>query len=255
MRKYSLIFIPLLLWGCEKTYDGVIDVTQNEYQVTSVAGIKDTVDLKIPGDSILTVRVIFASGSQLNSVYFDIYSSDNQKLNTSPVTLVPLANNIYQNSFELRREYPIGNYTVRIFVVGTNGNTNQVAVNSFFFNNGQDNVAPLIQNTVIEPDTVVVTKPTVIFISVEAADSNGSNDISQVYFVVYRPNLTTNGNKLNLLDNGNPANGDITAGDGIFSLLIQVDENNDKGTYRFEFRAKDRTGALSNIINHSVLIQ
>ena len=38
----------------------------------------------------------------------------------------------------------------------------------------------------------------------------------------------------------------------IFSV---VNENNDRGLYNFEFRAKDRSNKLSNIINHSVLIQ
>jgi len=37
--------------------------------------------------------------------------------------------------------------------------------------------------------------------------------------------------------------------------LIQINETNDKGTYRFEFQAEDRSGELSNIINHFVLIQ
>jgi hypothetical protein len=246
--------IPFLFLGCEPTFDNTIDVSQNNYQVVSIAGIKDTVDLKEPGDSILSVRVIFAQGSQFNSAYFDIYSSTNQKLNSSGIELVPISTNIYQNSFELEKEFPIGNYTVRIFVVGMDGNTNQVALNTFYFNNGQDNSAPVIQNTIVEPDTVVVTQPTVILTSVEAADSNGLSDISQAYFVVYRPDGTTSGNQFQLLDNGNPDNGDLIAGDGIFSLLIQVDETNDKGTYRFEFRARDRSGALSNIINHFVLI-
>jgi hypothetical protein len=59
-----------------------------------------------------------------------------------------------------------------------------------------------------------------------------------------------------LYDDGNTTlHGDLVAGDGIYSLLIQVIPSNEKGTYRFEFQAKDRSGALSNIINHSVLIQ
>jgi hypothetical protein len=255
MRIYSLIFIPLLLWGCEKTYDSVIDVTQNEYQVTSVAGIKDTVDLKVPGDSLMNVRLIFSSGSRFNTAYFDVYASDNSKLNPSPFELFQITDIIYQNEFILMRENPIGNYRVNFFVTGFDGKTNQVAVKSFYFNNGQDNVAPVISNSVVEPDTAVVTDTTIIFTSVEAMDSNSTSDISQVYFTVYRPDNTTNGNKLELFDNGNLLNGDLMAGDGIYSLLIQVNQTNDKGTYRFEFQAKDRSGALSNILNHFVLIQ
>jgi len=49
--------------------------------------------------------------------------------------------------------------------------------------------------------------------------------------------------------------GDLLAGDGIYTLLIQINQQNQKGTYRFEFRARDRGGEFSNIIDHYVLIQ
>jgi hypothetical protein len=141
-------------------------------------------------------------------------------------------------------------------VTGSNGINNQVAVSNFYFINGQDTLPPVISNSVVDPDTVVVNQLTVLFISVEAMDPNGSSDILEVYFIVYRPDGTTNNNKVLLFDDGNVIeNGDVTAGDGIYSRLIQVNQSNQKGTYRFEFQAEDRTGALSNIINHYVLIQ
>ncbi len=80
---------------------------------------------------------------------------------------------------------------------------NQVAVSNFYFNNGQDNVAPVISNSVIEPDTVVVTQPTILFTSIEAMDANGTSDILEVYFIVYRPDSTSNNNKVQLFDDGN----------------------------------------------------
>ena len=131
-----------------------------------------------------------------------------------------------------------------------------MAISKFYFKNGQDNLPPAISNTVIEPDTVVVNAPTVIFSSVDVQDPNGLEDIAEVYFKVYRPDGTTNNSKVFLFDDGNTSeNGDLVAGDGTYSLLIQVDQSNQKGTYRFEFQAKDRIGDLSNIINHFVLIQ
>jgi hypothetical protein len=60
MRKAYFLLIPLLIWGCEKTYDDIIDSGTDNYQVSSIAGIKDTVDLrKEPGDSLLNLRLIF----------------------------------------------------------------------------------------------------------------------------------------------------------------------------------------------------
>lgn len=255
MGKYFLLLIPLLIWGCEQTYDNVVDTSTENYQVTSIVGVKDTVDLKVPGDSVLNLRMIFSPQSEVNKPYFSIFASDNSQLNSSPIEMIEVANNVFDNQYILTSEDPIGDYTIKFSVTGFDGINKQVATSYFFFNNGQDNVPPVISNSVIEPDTVVVTETTAIFTSVEVEDSNGQSDILEVYFIVYRPDGTTNGNKIQLFDDGSSTNGDVTAGDGIYSRLIQVDETNQKGTYRFEFQAKDRLGALSNILNHYVLIQ
>lgn len=263
MQKSFLLIIPLLIWGCEQTYDNVIDTSSENYQVSSIAGVKDTVDLKVPGDSLLNLRVIFTQQSIVNKIYFNIIASDFSQLNSSPIEMEEVSDNIFENQFILSSQNPNGVYTINFSVTDFNGTSNQVAVSNFYFNNGQDNVAPVISNSVIEPDTVVVTQPTILFTSVEAMDANGKNDILEVYFIVYRPDTTTSNNKTFLYDDGSccpipPSNlpsGDLVAGDGIYSRNILVDQTNQKGTYRFEFQAKDRSNALSNIINHYVLIQ
>ena len=256
MGKLFLLLVPLLLFGCEQTFDNVIDTSSENYQLTAVYGIKDTVDLKVPGDSLFAPRLVFSSQSVINKVYFDLYGSDNSLLNSSPVQMQEVSTKTYQGSFILHREDPIGKYNVKFSVTGFDGINREVASSSFYFNNGQDNVPPIISNPIVEPDTVVVTQPTVIFTSVEASDSNGLADISEVYFKVYKPDGTTNDNKVFLYDDGNISeHGDQVAGDGIYSRLIQVDQTNDKGTYRFEFQAEDRSAELSNIINYFVLIQ
>jgi hypothetical protein len=256
MRKFGLFIIPLLFLGCDKTFENVIDVNTENYQVTFVAGIKDTIDLKTPSDSLLNLRLIFSSGSVVNSVHFNVIDPDDNFLNSSPIKMLNITDVIYENQFILKSEYPNGKYGVQFSVTGLNGESKVVALSMFQFNNGQDNLPPVIANTVIEPDTAVVTDTTVIFTSVEAMDSNGVNDLKEVYYIVYRPDGTTSGAKLLLFDDGNTVEtGDLVAGDGIYSRLIQINETNDKGTYRFEFEAEDRSGELSNIINHFVLIQ
>ena len=259
MRKTVLfILFSLLLWGCEKTYDTVIDTTSNNYQVTGVTfvGHQPVYDLKTPSDSLLEVRIIFSQESELSKVYFNVIASNNSVLNSSPVELLPQGNNIFQNRFILKRTFPIGTYHLNFSVTGLNGTTKQVATTSFEFNNGQDNVAPFISNDIIEPDTLVVNDTTAIFTSIEATDSNGTNDIAEVYFIVFKPDNSTNNSHILMYDDGNlEEHGDSTEGDNIYSRLIQVDQGNDKGLYRFEFKARDRSDSLSNIINHNVLIQ
>lgn len=254
MRKILFFLIPLLIWGCEQTFDNVIDTTTDNYQVTLVSH-PDSVDLKNPGDSLLNVRIGFTQGSQLQQVFFDVIASDNSLLNPSPIEMFDISNNLFSAQFILKPEYPNGTYKLNFTAKGTSGISKLVATSSFIFNNGQDNLAPVISNTVIDPDTAIVNDTTVIFTSVDAIDSNGANDILEVYFIVYKPDGSTNNTKLFLFDDGKLEHGDKIAGDSTYSLLIQVDQSNDKGTYRFEFQAKDRSGELSNIINHFVLIQ
>jgi len=114
MGKYFLLLIPLLIWGCDKTYDNVIDTSTENYQVTSIVGIKDTVDLKVPGDSVLNLRIIFSPQSEVNKPYFSIIASDNSQLNSSPIEMIEVANNVFDNQYILTSLDPIGDYTARL---------------------------------------------------------------------------------------------------------------------------------------------
>ncbi|MFC2119717.1 choice-of-anchor X domain-containing protein [Bacteroidota bacterium] len=255
MRKIVLLLLPIIIIGCEQTFDNIIDAVQNNYQVSLVSPT-DSITFR-EDDSLVTIRIIFTSSSEVSDVFCDVFASDNSKLNSSKIQLFDdNDNNRFLNEFPLSQYYPNGIYNIKYYVKNADENMQQVAIGSFKYNNGQDNLPPEIANTVVDPDTVVVTAPTVILTSVEASDPNGQNDILKVYFIVYNPDGSTNGNELELFDDGNvDDHGDLMAGDGIYSLLIQVDQANEKGTYRFEFRARDRGGKLSNTIDHTVLIQ
>lgn len=260
---YILAFTLVYLLGCEKDFTSLIDVQNNSYQVIRV-NVKDS--LQYPVDTSAVFRIEFNPSSDIKNVLCDVYSPDKSKLNSTPLAMLDNGNSangditandkIYSASFSLDSNQINGNYEVRYFVTDRLDKTNQVASSVFNYNNGTANVAPVISNSIIDPDTAVVTSTTVILTSVQVFDQNGLSDIEKVYFVVYRPDGTTNGNQNILFDDGDLANhGDQTAGDGIYSLLIQITSANAKGTYRFQFQARDRGGKLSNIINHFVLIQ
>ena len=162
----------------------------------------------------------------------------------------------FSNKFPLSTYDLNGIYNIKYFITDKSNTSKQVASGTFPYNNGQPNSAPVISDDVVFPDSAVVTTPTVILTSVKAFDENGPRDIERVYFIVYRPDGTTNNSQVLLFDDGDfEGHGDQLAGDGIYSLLIIITPENTKGTYRFEFQAKDRSGELSNIINHSLLIQ
>lgn len=258
MGKLYLLLIPLVIWGCEQTFDNVIDTTTENYQLTSVIGIKDSVDLKIPGDSLLSPRLIFTPQSQINKVYFDIYASDNNKLNSAPIKMDEKSSKIYEETFILKREYPIGNYYIKFSVTGFDGINRQIASSSFYFNNGQDNVAPVISNLVI-PDTI--SKGVYFNFSVMVTDSNGLNDIRKengVFFNLFRPDSSiVQASPFYMHDDGDPGFGDEVAGDGIFSFRNSFlqDTTTQVGNWRFVFQARDRSGLMSNIIEHYLYVQ
>jgi hypothetical protein len=263
MRK---IFIAILLFafisGCEKSFDDVVDVNRTSYQVTSLNSFNSF--RYVEGDSVLTIFLYLSSSKDIAQVFCNVIASDDSKLNSDPVLLsdngqngdATAGDNKFTGLFPMSRFYPVGIYTINYFVTDNNGSTKQVALHQFTYDNGQANVAPVISNAFIDPDTIVVTDTTYIQTSIQVSDGNGLNDVESVYFIVYKPDGTTNNFKTVMLDDGNlDVNGDETAGDGIFSRVIQVNQSNDKGIYRFEFTAEDRGGLISNIINYSVLIQ
>ncbi len=263
-KAVIIIFLSSLIFtSCEKDYSGIVDPSINEFQVISVSPSGNVLFNAI--DSLITIKINFTQTSTVGEVSCDIYSSDNNRLNSSRIILYDNGNldfgddvandNSFANKFPLSSAYPIGNYTIRYYITINSGDFKQIAQSNFVYDNGQTNVAPVISDAVVDPDTVVVTGPTLIFCSVKADDPNGLNDIESTYFIVFRPDGTTSGSQTQLFDDGSSQNGDLIAGDGTFSRLIQVDQNNQKGLYRFEFRARDRGGLQSNIINYSVLIQ
>jgi hypothetical protein len=264
MKKNLIFLLPLLLIGCEKEFDNVIEVKQSSYQVTATSSFSSF--NYTSEDSAVTVWLQVNSKENIQSIFFDIYSPDNKKLNSSPVQLFDSGrpehgdaaanDNRFSNRIIFSNQDANGKYEIQFFIRDNSGNTKKVAFHHFMFDNGQANVPPVISDLVITPDTVVVADSAeVIHLSIKAHDDNGLNDIETVFFIVYRPDGTTNGIRVPLFDDGNLIDhGDETAGDGIYSLLIKIEPHNMKGTYQFEFQARDRRKEYSNKITHPIVV-
>ncbi|MGD9900079.1 MAG: hypothetical protein AB7T22_13220, partial [Calditrichaceae bacterium] len=80
-----------------------------------------------------------------------------------------------------------------------------------------------------------------------ADDPQGLSDIDSVYFRMEKPDGTYSGGgaKFELKDNGSGIYGDDQAGDGIYSLIIQLESSNQQGLYKLHFNSRDRVGQLS----------
>ncbi len=105
------------------------------------------------------------------------------------------------------------------------------------------------------PDTVDLPDDGFILILIEAcvADSSGAGDIKRVLFNSFLPSGTpSSGNPFFMFDDG--SHGDRIAGDGIYSLNIQLPSTAQKGRYRFEFFAYD-LGNLNAFLSHTITVR
>jgi hypothetical protein len=268
MKKYLIFLIPLFIWGCSKKYSDVIDPETQNYQVTNVSSFSN-VSYKT-GDSTVTFNITLNNSSGINSLFFNVIDPDNNTLNTEPVTLfddgktvhgdLTQGDNTFSNTYPFSRSFVNGKYSVKYYVVDKNGTT-LAAVQNFNFNNNQTDSPPVVSN-LIAPDTLTQqdTSSVLIVVSIAASDSNGKSDIQMVYYNSFLPDGTpSKQNPILMFDDGDSNHGDAAAGDGIYSIIVQLPPKNvsavPKGIFRWEFQARDRAGIIGNVITHNVVIQ
>ena len=199
-------------------------------------------------------------------MWIEIVSPDNETLSPGQISLYDngspnygdtvKGDKIYSNLVVMKSEYINGMYSINYFVEDKTGTTKKVASQSFHFDRGEINISPIIVSVSL-PDTIEVKNvPLSFIITATLADSNGIKDISEVYFITIKPDLSTSGTKTSLYDDGNySGNGDAKAGDGIYSRAISISPENQKGKYRFDFQAKDRGGLVSQVVQKYIVVK
>lgn len=261
----NLTFFIAFLLGCEKDYDNVIE-TQNSSVTALSVSPTDSIKYNVI-DSLITIKIRFKDIPNIKSVFCDLYDVDNQKLNSSHITLfdngeISYGDSIvndgnFANRFPLSTYYPNGKYYINYFIIDQLDQTRPVAVANFIFNNGQPNKTPFISDAILADSINVSTN---FVFSVLAQDSNGYKDLRRVYFQLYRPDSTivndgTGNTKFLMYDNGDyNGRGDQIQGDGIFSFKNSFSNTAQKGFWRFEFEAEDRAGLISNKITKSIKV-
>jgi len=264
MKKYLIFIIPLFIWGCSIKSTDVIDPANSIYQVTNVTSFADTVYKS--GDSVFTFSISLTSSSGVSLVFFNVIDPDNNTLNNGPDTLfddgksvhgdLTRGDNTFSNKYPFSQSFPNGKYSINYYVVDKNG-TSLVASQNFRYNNNQTDFPPVVSD-LVAPDTVSLGSDTTkIFLSIKTSDPNGANDISLVYFNSFLPNGNpSSNNPFDMRDDGDPYYGDAVAGDSIYSKIIGLPPTGvTKGTYRFEFQARDREGIIGNKIIHNIVIK
>jgi hypothetical protein len=110
------------------------------------------------------------------------------------------------------------------------------------------------------PDTLQrpTTGSLLFSMSIAAADSDGLQDVQEVVF----QNLNSiSQQRLPLLDDGGVrqpngiTSGDVAAGDGIYSTIVQLPDTVSPRTFLFKFQARDLFGDTSAAILHNFTVR
>lgn len=259
----TFTFIITFIWGCEQKFDNAVDSFNTNYQAISTSPT-DSIFYN-SADSLITINIKFNSVTTIQNVFCNVYASDNSLVSSlslyddgklSVGDLVK-GDKIFSNKVPFSRSYLNGAYNIKYFVTDNSNTTKLVAIGTFDYNNGQDNIPPVISNLVLVDSTQRNVK---ITFSVDVLDSNGSGDIKEVYYELYKPDgykiYNSQGiSQFPLFDDGNISyNGDVTAKDSKYTTQLTFPTDIATGLWRFEFRAKDRAGELSNKIIKSVKV-
>lgn len=153
-----------------------------------------------------------------------------------------------------------GIYTLLVKALDSKNNQSNELITSIDFRTEQIETPPEIV-TLIAPDSIRADN-SLILLQAEVFDANGLSDIDQVFFISVKPDgsLANNGNPFFLFDDGGIVShggvfsGDPDAGDGIFTVTIQIPAETDKGTFVFQFQAVDKAGLESAVTEHSVVV-
>ncbi len=253
------ILLLFLLIGCDSVEDGIVDPGDIGFVVENISAPKE-LNYTDENTQVFTT-ITFSNTESIKRVWINIVSQDGViEIIRNATMISPYENDekTFALGVKMRIDDPSITYTIEYFVSTTLTEEKKVASHDFKYDNMQNNIPPVISNPLfyyedespVLRDTLENNKPFIFSIKVD--DENGLNDIDSVYTDFYSPN-NPSAIRVLMFDDGDEEHGDKVAGDGIYSYknIFQ----NAQGERKFEFRARDRAGELSNMITHIVVVK
>lgn len=267
MKKLSTFLAIALLaisfYACENIPHDIIDSKFADYKIVKLE-TPSTFFYSNP-DSLFTASVTIQSISSVDQVWLSVKSVDGTSYVTKQVFLTKgtatQTSTIFTAKVPMSKKVSSGKYLVEFFISDnirvSPDNVTKVGEQVLVYNNNQTNFAPVISNLVLADN---ITRETPFTFTVKVDDQNGLGDISQVTFKLTRPDGTVvipnpntpNINYFLMVDNGDSVLGDAKAGDGIYSFKNTFGPTAQTGNWQFEFQAKDKSGAVSNVIKQTL---
>lgn len=121
-----------------------------------------------------------------------------------------------------------------------------------------ENLPPTIANSAVRDSINLPPAGSIdtLQVKLSANDSQGLSDLATVNFTLTLIGGNTNG-PFAMFDDGSGGgvdNGDTVPNDGRYSLILQLNSGNTPGTYVFEFRATDKVGQVSPLLNDTLVV-
>jgi hypothetical protein len=286
-QPWSVVLLAFAIGisGCEKNDSSVIDPPRVPPTIVSASISPATVNLDTVTQSQTSFRFVVtafvcpaaaaSSDEQVNYSLSDVRGQEviaGGSLYDRGVSPDEQAgDSLYTGAVEVPTDnLPVGTYFCRVAAQGTAGATS----NSFLLpvTIGRQLNHPPSLSDVQAPDTIVLGTVSQQFkLTVTATDPDGLTDVAKVFFHSYKPDgtITNHGNAFLMYDDGSEniivppdiVSGDIVKGDGIYTLTVSISPTDsegkptDRGAYRFEFQATDRSNANSNTLTHFVYVK
>ena len=269
MRFTKLYFIFFILFiGCKIDESDIIspisfksiEISEIEYSPKEINSDTIFVNGKIsPSDEItIDLKISFKSSSltKPNDFKISVYENNtNSTLYSTYDTKTLINGNSTIHQTELKFKF-LRSFIGKLFlnISSPNSNSHILPINIY-----RGNVAPEILTITLADSIKLNDKTQIVPIYVSVKDDNGLSDIKNVKFNSIRlPDSTTIRGIFELFDdgglNGDPSNIDVTPGDGIYSLAIQLPSTTIRATYRFQFYATDKSNSVSKFKNKEIVI-
>jgi len=141
----------------------------------------------------------------------------------------------------------VGDYSLVFKAEDVSGNESETISHQLTLLDGEENISPAISNLEL-PLMLDIQDTSDYLMTLKADDPQGLDDIELVLLEIFSPTTSSPVILDTLWDNGE--NGDVSAGDGIYSQFINIKAFIlfQPGKYSFKFQAFDRSGGTSNPI-------
>ncbi|MBU1100447.1 MAG: hypothetical protein KKA84_08600 [Bacteroidetes bacterium] len=252
--KKMILFGAVILFmvsACAEIPDGVVNPGWNDNTVINLAAPNSFV--RSESDSTMAVSIEFKTTANIKSVFVKLKSQNADVFDIPSV--LSQNNNTFSGEIIFPYSLPSDIYSLEIFLEELDESTKHMATSLLNYDNGQTKYEPVISNLVLVSS---ISRGVGFIFSVDVSDQNGLSDIQQVIFKLYRPDgsvvITNAGlDYFNMVDDGDTAlYGDELENDGTYSYRSIFGSSSATGTWRFEFKAIDKFGLISNVITQNI---